>query len=623
MTKWVAERMRSIARPAPRHHRRSLGWGVSVAFSLALLVVQPGRISAQEPLPPLPPLPPLGAETGAAAPATPPANDPPARVARVSVLNGDVSAEPAGVDTFSAAELNQVLTSGDRVYTDADSTAELEAGGIAVRLGGGTDLTVSAMTDTLAQLGLAAGSVHLRSYALDPGTVLELDSPEAAITVLQPGDVRVDVDTAAHTTTVSLDSGQVQVDGPGTSQVLTPGQHLRLHGGDPAAGQTAYAEPLAPAAPDSLDGFSDNRDSQYASGADAESPYLSTDTVGGADLAGAGSWDSSDFGPVWYPAVAVGWQPYCFGHWRWVAPWGWTWVGVEPWGFAPFHYGRWAHFGDGIGGRWGWIPGPRGVRPVYAPALVAFAGGTEFSHALGYAPGLGITAWFPLGPREPYAPPYHGSTLYVNRVNAGNLYNTNSAEVRGLYNQRAVNVFATGPLANRGYANRGVGTVAVLDNSFAAGHSVGNARLNIPAETLAGAAVMPHPALAPERAMLSPHPAKILPPVLARPLLTDRAVTDRASPNEVPGGIAGTVLVHRAEPPPSRPSFEQQRQAMQAAEPGRPLSPAQMDRLRDNRPSAPGPAHGPASRAAGGLPAPGAPPPPHGAPPPAGGDHHH
>ncbi len=582
--------------PAPPLLRGACG--LLTALLLALFAVQPGRIAAQELLPPPP------GETGAAASATAPVNDPPARVARVSVLNGDVSAEPAGVDTFSAAELNQVLTSGDRVYTDADSTAELEAGGIAVRLGGGTDLTVSAMTDTLAQFGLAAGSVHLRSYALDPGTVLELDSPEAAITVLQPGDVRVDVDTAAHTTTVSLESGQVQVDGPGTSQVLTPGQHVRLHGGDPAAGQTAYAEPLAPGASDGLDGFSGGRDNQYASGADAESPYLSTDTVGGADLADAGSWDSSDFGPVWYPAVAVGWQPYCFGHWRWVAPWGWTWVGGEPWGFAPFHYGRWAHFGDGIGGRWGWIPGPRGVRPVYAPALVAFAGGAEFSHSLGYAPGLGITAWFPLGPREPYAPPYHGSTLYVNRVNAGNLYNANTAEVRGLYNQRAVNVFAIGPMANRSYANRGVGTVAVLDNSFAAGHSVGNARLNIPVETLAGAALLPHPALAPERAMLSPHPAKALPPVLARPLVTDRAVTDRAvtdrsSPAEVPNGIAGTVLVHRAEPPPPRPSFEQQRGAMQATEPGRPLSPAQMDRLRENRTGSPGSSHQPASRPAG------------------------
>ena len=585
---------------APRLSAPALLRGVRVmlpALSLALFAMQPRQSAAQDTASP-----PLAEQTAVAA-AAGTGNDPPARVARVSVLNGEVSAEPAEVNTFSPAELNQVLTSGDRVYTDADAMAELQAGQIAVRVGGGTDLTVTAMTDTLAQFGLAGGSVHLRSYAIDPGTVVELDSPDAAITVLQPGDVRVDVDTAAHTTTVSLDSGQVQVDAPGTSQVLTPGQGVRLHGGDPAAGQTAYPEPLAPAAADGLDGFSGGRDNQYASGADAESPYLSADTVGGADLADAGSWDSSDFGPVWYPVVAEGWQPYCFGHWRWVAPWGWTWVGGEPWGFAPFHYGRWAHLGN----RWGWIPGPRGVRPVYAPALVAFAGGAEFSHSLGYAPGQGITAWFPLGPREPYAPPYHGSTLYVNRVNASNLYNADTAEVRGLYNQRAVNVFAGGPLANRSYANRGGGTVAVLDNSFAGGRSVSTARLHIPAETLAGAAVVPHPALAPERSMLSPRPAKALPPVLARPLVTERAVTDRSSPAAVSNGVAGTVLVHRAEPPPPRPSFEQQRGAMQATEPGRPLSPVQMDRLRESRPGVPGSSRQPASRPAG-HPAPAAPP---------------
>ena len=103
------------------------------------------------------------------------AADPPSRAVRVSVLEGDVSVEPASVNQFAPAERNQVLTSGDRVYTDPSAKAELEAGEIAVRMGGGADLTVTAMTDQVAQFGLASGSVHLRSYAIMPGTVLELD----------------------------------------------------------------------------------------------------------------------------------------------------------------------------------------------------------------------------------------------------------------------------------------------------------------------------------------------------------------------------------------------------------------------------------------------------------------
>ena len=566
-----------------------------------------------------------------------PVSDPPARVMRISVLNGAVSAEPGSVNTFSPAELNQVLTTGDRVYTDPAAAAELQAGQMAVRLGGGSDLTVTAMTDTLAQFGLAAGAVHLRSFAIDPGTVLELDSPDAAVTVLQPGDVRVDVDPAAHTTTVSLVSGQVQVDAPGYSQVLSQGQRVRLHGSAPenAAGaatvpstpvaapaasdsaQAAYAEPLAPAAADGLDGFSDGRDNLYASGADAASPYLNPDTVGGADLASYGSWDSSDFGPVWFPVVAAGWQPYCFGHWRWVAPWGWTWVGLEPWGFAPFHYGRWAQ----IGTRWGWIPGSLAVRPVYAPALVAFAGGAQFSASLGYAPGLGITAWFPLGPHEPYAPWYHGSTLYTNRVNASNIYSSNTAEVRGFYNQRAVPVFTGGAsLANRAYADRLAGTVAVPQSSFAAGRAVNTAVLHLPAETLAEAPVLPHPMVAPERSMLVPRAAMALPPVLARPVMAGRGNGD---PDMADAG--GATLFHRAEPPRLPPSFDQQRQAMQGADPGRPLSPAQMENLRVNRPAGIGTRefvpHPPGRTGAPSAPPPSAPAPGAG-PPPAPGARH-
>lgn len=530
-----------------------------------------GSAGAVAPVPP--------SDNAAVGPSSTSAGDPPARVVRVSVLQGNVSAEPASVNTFSPAEMNQVLTTGDRVYTDTGAETELQAGQLAVRLGGGTDLTVTAMTDTLGQFGLAAGSVHLRSFAIDPGTVLELDSPEAAVTVLGPGDVRVDVDPVAHTTTVSLVSGQVQVDGPGSSQVLTPGQSVRLHGTVPDTGQAAYTEPLAPAASDALDGFSDGRDTLYASGTDAGSPYLNADTIGGADLATYGAWDTSDTsdaGPVWFPVVAVDWQPYRFGHWRWVPPWGWTWVGIEPWGFAPFHYGRWVtrH------GRWGWLPGSPVVRPLYAPALVAFAGGAQFSASLGFAPGLGIAAWFPLGAREPYSPPYHGSTLYLNRVNASNIYDPNAAEVRGFYNQRAVNVFTGTAQGNRTYANRLQGTVAVPQTAFAAGLGVNHALLHLDADALAAAPVLAHPLIAPERSMLVPGPARALPPVLGRPTLATLS-----SPAATPADAGGAVLVHRADPPPSRPSFEQQREAMDRSEPGRPLSPAQTEALRPTRTS--------------------------------------
>ncbi len=499
-------------------------------------------------------------------------HDPPSRVARLSMLNGNVSTEPASGNIFIPAELNGVLTTGDRVYTDTAGSAELEAGQLAVRLGGGTDLTVSTLTDTIAQFGLASGAVHLRSFNLLAETVVELDSPDAAVTVLEPGDVRADVDALAHTTTVTVMTGRVQVDSPGGSQILTAGQRVRLHGGVPAAGDTAYAEPLPPAETDLLDSFSGTRDIAYAGGTEAASGYLSPDTIGGADLAGYGAWDATGDGPIWYPVVAANWRPYCYGHWRYVQPWGWTWIGNEPWGFAPFHYGRWTQHG----GRWGWIPGSPVVRPVYAPALVAFAGGARFAAAQGYAAGAnpghsgGIAAWFPLGPREPYLPPYGGTTSYRNRVNASNIYNANPAEVRGLYHQRAVDVFTAGSPTNRTYSNRLLGTVAVPQSSFAEGRPVAHALLPLSAESLASAPVLGHTPTAPDHPVILAGPARALPPTLARPVVA-RAIPSpeiarSITSTDTPAEVHGVTLFHRPDPS-ARAAYGMQQRTFGATEP--------------------------------------------------------
>ncbi len=532
-----------------------------------------------------------GSTVAAAGASTAP--DPPARVARLSQLSGDVSTEPASVDTFAVAELNAVLTTGDRLYTDTGAQAELEAGTLAVRLGGGTDLTVTALTDTLAQLGLASGSVHLRSYSLEAGTVLELDTAEAAVTVLAAGDVRVDSDPGAHATTVSVLAGQVQLDGPGLSRVMNAGDRVRVVGADPNSGQASSPETLGPETPDGLDGFSDGRDSSYASGEAASNAYLNAQVTGGSDLASYGSWDSGDYGPVWYPAVAFGWLPYRTGHWGWVAPWGWTWIGPEPWGFAPFHYGRWVC----VDGRWGWIPGPPRIRAVYAPALVGFVGGARAAAGGG---GAGLVGWFPLGPREPYAPPFHGSTLYLNRVNASNIYDPNTAQARAFYNQRAVNVFAGTPTAERVYRNRAAGTSAMPVTSFAEGRPVAQHGMRGGAEQLAEEPVTTRLVATPERTAVASETVRALPAQMARPTLAGHPGTGASG--FAPGGTAASTagtdggaalanrpLFHRMDPPVasvSRPGFEGQRGAV-----GEGVVLRGED-LRVERPSGAVPAHG-------------------------------
>jgi hypothetical protein len=674
-----------------------------VLFGLTLALAAAPALRAQQADDPAQgPPPQQDASAGYDATAASPAADPPSRVARLSIAQGNVSLEPASVNQFSPADLNDPLTTGDRLWADNGAQAELEAGQLAVRLGEATDLTVTAMTDTLAQFGLAQGSVHLRTYALDPGTTTELDTPNVAVTVTQPGDVRVDVDPNSDTTLVTLISGEVEVDGNDLQQTMQPGQRVRLSGTDPVSAQW-----LQPADNDGLDSFSAERDQAYEGAESTEQSYVNPDTVGAADLAQYGDWTpDADYGDVWYPTqVAAGWQPYCYGHWTWVAPWGWTWVESEPWGFAPFHYGRWAH----IGGRWGWIPGPPVVRPVYSPGLVVFV-----------HPGTGVSAWFPLGPNEPYAPWYHASALYLNRVNVSNLYSRDPSQVRAIYKTSNREVYANPLGASQRFMNRSAGTIAVSQTNFAAGRPVASAVMHLPAAQLSTAAVLPHPLVSPERSMVAPAEARALPPRAARPSLASHqdntvrqgATAGRATPSAeatprtpqsqpapierrgytpgqpaasanqpsrpVPSGAAPTQparsesygqpatqpppaqgavrpespihgteqqlpeantsaahgepanatqpqrqqpqeqpLYNRAVPPPARPSFDEQRQAIQSTDPGRPLSPQQLDNLRESRPvgqpqtreAAPHPAPAPPPRSAP-TPAPRSSPPP-------------
>ena len=503
----------------------------------------------------------------------PNAGDPPSRVARIAYAQGNVSLEPAGVDSFSAAELNYPLTAGDRVYADNNSLSELQTGGLAVRLGNGADLTITSLTDSVAQFGLAQGSIRLRTrdlYAPEGGqAVVEVDTPNGTVLVQQPGDIRVDSYPQDDTTVVTITSGSAEVSGQGIDQVIGGGQSLRLAGSNPV-----YADFVGLLPPDGLDQFDNAREQQRAQSVAYRNNYVDPDMIGAGDLDQYGDWQpSGQYGPVWYPrGVAYNWTPYSNGHWAWVAPWGWTWVEAEPWGFAPFHYGRWNNFG----GRWGWVPGPpptifRGggfshpPRPVYSPALVAFVGGPNFSISLGFGggSGLGVTAWFPLGPSEAYHPWYHTSPAYVNRVNVTNIYSTNVTEIHNTYINKTTNIYNTN-ITNVTYVNRNVATVAVPQKDFAAGHSVAHSQpIVLNAQTrqqLAAAPILPHPLVTPTRTIAAPQsPARAVPPTTSRPVVQTREGFQRAGAPPSATPLRAPAAQPTAAQPVNRAAFPQQR----------------------------------------------------------------
>jgi len=518
-------------------------------------------------------------------------DDPPARVARLSYMKGNVSLQVSGANDWSQATLNYPLSTGDRLYTDPGTQVELEVGSTAVRMSEATDLTVANLNDQLLQLGLGNGTVRVRVYELEPGESVEVDTPNGALTLLEAGDYRVEAFSNDNATLVIVNRGTLEVSGGDVLQRVESGRAVKLTGTDPI--QVSFVEPPSP---DGFDAWCQNRDRRFESSASAQ--YVGRGVPGYYDLDGYGHWRNvPEYGPVWVPAVVpVGWVPYRFGHWVWVSPWGWTWVEDEPWGFCPFHYGRWAV----VEGVWGWVPGPVVVRPYYAPALVAFVGGPHFSVAIGAGPGVG---WFPLGPREPYIPSYHHGNEYLRRVNVTNTRNvTNITNITNVTN-----------INNIRYVNRTSATTVVSQDDFRGGRPVNGHVLQVRPEQLAQAQVTPHPRVSPAGEALfggrpAPRPPRVLMPMTTRapgerpaPTAGERPAPSRPNPSEPPA-MTRTAPPERPEagrPAPPPPGFVTRqplppptpplavRQPAMQEHPGRPLEPRQLQNLREGRPAGP------------------------------------
>lgn len=409
--------------------------------------------------------------------------DPPTRVARLSYLAGDVGVLPSGAHDWSDADVNRPLTDGDRLSSGVDARAELELGGATLHVDGNTDLGLLALNGQLGQFELTQGTLELSVRSLAHGQSYEIDTPTVALVMDQPGTFRVDVGTDGRVTTVTAFSGSAVVFGQNDAQQdVSAGRSYQFD--DASLGDVGITDV---GGNDAFDAWCSDRDRRYT---DAMTPqYVSTEVVGAEDLDNYGDWnDDPAYGEVWYPAhVVAGWAPYRFGHWVWITPWGWTWVDDAPWGFAPFHYGRWAY----IRGAWGWLPGPRYARPIYAPALVAFVGGgRHWGASLRYGAPVG---WFPLGPHEIFNPWYHASRGYYSRVNIADLrdrHGHSPQDVAGRI-ERHYGYFQRGQaMPGTDYAHHHPhGFTAVPERSFAGAHDVHRHLLHVDPRRLANAPI--------------------------------------------------------------------------------------------------------------------------------------
>jgi hypothetical protein len=522
-----------------------------VLAGILLMLQAPLRMVAQEPPP---------QEQG-------PEHDPPGRVARLSFSVGSVSFQPGGEGDWVQAVRNRPLSTGDNLWADKDSRAELQTGSTSIRIDSETSVTLLDLDDHNTQLKLSQGSVIVRVRHLDEEDHFEIDTPNLAFQIQRTGEYRIDVNSDGSETDATVWHGRGEATGGGNSYVVVANQRARFTGTD----QLDHEIDQIPDR-DDFDDWAFERDHREDHA--ESSNYISPEMTGAEDLDEYGHWHyAAGYGPVWAPTeVGPGWAPYRYGHWVWVEPWGWTWVEDEPWGFAPFHYGRWAYVDEG----WCWVPGPVYSRPVYAPALVAFVGGGGFSVGVGIGAGV---AWFPLAPREVYVPWYRTSPGYVNNVNVTNT-NVNVTQVTNVYNTTVINNNRT--VNNTVINNNTVNNTTTNNNvnvtriNYANQH-VTNAVTAVPHDTFVNARPVAANMVKVDAKQIAEAP--VTHTIAVQPVKASVVGAGRPTPAQPPAAAVNRQVVATRQPPPPRAPFEQRQTAkampnVRTEAPGQPQSAA-------------------------------------------------
>ncbi|MEW6760832.1 MAG: DUF6600 domain-containing protein [Pseudomonadota bacterium] len=330
--------------------------------------------------------------------------EPPGRVGRVALVQGKVSIGGDVGEASQDALVNWPVTTRNLITTEAGGRTEVRVGSTAIRVDADSSLEISELDDDSVRLRLHYGSASIRILSEDVLPEFELSTPQGRVRMLKPGRLRVDAERVRDTSVVSVFEGEAQVEGGGASLTMRAGRSAELRDEDVRTLQ---------ARSDAFDTWALERDRVFDGARSAR--YVTTDMTGYEELDRHGSWqDDPEYGALWLPTVSASWVPYRDGRWTWIAPWGWTWVDNAPWGYAPFHYGRWVH----VRNRWAWAPGRIERRPVWAPALVGWVGGSGWNVSFNLHGSRPATGWYPLGPRDHFVPGYRLSDERLRRLNA-------------------------------------------------------------------------------------------------------------------------------------------------------------------------------------------------------------
>ncbi|MCE5281668.1 MAG: FecR family protein, partial [Deltaproteobacteria bacterium] len=314
-------------------------------------------------------------------------------------IEGGVELAEAGSSQWMGAAVNTPLIEGDTIRTAASGKAELFLkDGSLVRIGSASTMKIVSVEQNGVQIKLERGMGYIVAKGSKEVPIF-FDTPSAALDITVPATVRVDAYDGGISE-ISVYNGEVYAARQNGRMPVRAGERLvlKMDGSAPLlAGLRAG---------DEWQRWNNDRDRAVLanSGTSESYAYLPDELrTYSSDFDANGQWVyTPEYNYVWVPTVITvsTWSPYRFGSWVWIRG-SYVWVGYEPWGWAPYHYGTWTHHRTA---GWCWVPPARG-RVRWEPAQVAWV---HSSSRVG---------WVPLAPGETYdrrkAPVIHQTNVYT------------------------------------------------------------------------------------------------------------------------------------------------------------------------------------------------------------------
>src|ERR1017187_709642 len=231
-------------------------------------------------------------------------------VARISLIHGDVSTQRGDSGDWSAATLNQLVMTGDKVSTGDNARAELQLDFANIlRLGPNSKANIANLTKRNIQIQLGEGIANF-AVSKDSESEPEIDTPNVAIhPAHHDGVFRVEVRPDGDTIVIVRE---------GEAQIATPQGSTEVNAGEIATvrGDAESAQYKISSAPDRDDWDRWNSDRDHLIRNATSWHHPNRKYTGAPDLDAYGNWQKvPDYGDVWVPNEPDGWVPYRNGNW--------------------------------------------------------------------------------------------------------------------------------------------------------------------------------------------------------------------------------------------------------------------------------------------------------------------